>query len=412
MNEQTIKLFHNHVLNELNGDIIPFWLDHPVDRKNGGFIGKMSNDLTVDAAAPKGLILNSRLLWTFSALARFTQNSRCAEMAHYAYQTVVRDFWDTQYGGAFWNLSEGRPICTQKKTYGQAFLIYGLSEYFRLTEDPSCLAMAQELFERIETHAWDDQHLGYFEVMEQDWTLSRKQQLSDEDLIAPKSMNTHLHILEAYTNLYAAWKSPWLARQLEHLLEVFQRHIVDPATHHFHLFFDRQWTSLTSRISFGHDIEGSWLLDRTVEVLNQAEWTEKIHPLSLRIAQAVYNKGLDHDFGLLYEAGQHGEINAEKHFWCQAEAVVGFLNACQRSRQARFFDAAWKLWQFIENYQIDKTYGEWFWKLDAGGRPDLSMPKISEWKCPYHNSRACIETIQRLNMLLENPLVKEEIPCR
>jgi mannobiose 2-epimerase len=412
MNEQTIKLFRNHVHNELNGDIVPFWLSHLIDQKNGGFVGRMSNDLTVDENAPKGLILNARLLWTFSALARFTQDNRCLEMAHYAYQTLIRDFWDPRYGGAFWSIHEGKPVCTQKKMYGQAFLIYGLAEYFHLTEDPKCLDLAKELFERIETHAWDDIEGGYFEVAEQNWTLSKKQQLSDDDLVAPKSMNTHLHILEAYTNLYAVWKSPWLGKQLGHLLDMFQQHLVDPATSHFRLFFDKDWTSLTHRISFGHDIEGSWLLDRAAEVLNQASWSEKINPLSLRIAQAVYEEGLDRDFGLLYESNGDGHINAEKHFWCQAEAVVGFLNACQLSRQTRFFDAAWKLWQFIENYQIDRTYGEWFWKLDAGGRPDLSLPKISEWKCPYHNSRACIESIQRLNRLLQTPIVKEEIPCR
>ncbi len=412
MNEQLIKLFRSHVRQELNEHIIPFWLRHLIDEKNGGFIGWMSNDLVVDENAAKGLILNARLLWTFSALARFSGEDRCLEMAHYAYQTLIRDFWDYRYGGAFWSIHKGKPQCSQKKIYGQAFLIYGLAEYFQLTENPQCLAHAKELFDLIETSAWDKKKGGYFEVAEQDWTLSDKQQLSKEDLVAPKSMNTHLHILEAYTNLYVVWKSPHLERQLDHLLEIFCRHIVDPETNHFRLFFDRDWKALTGRISFGHDIEGSWLLDRAAEILNHPSRTEIINPLSLRIAQAVLKKGMDYDFGLLYESDGNGHINAEKHFWCQAEAVVGFLNACQKSGQTFYFDTAWNLWQFIENYQIDKANGEWFWKLDAERRPDMSMPKISEWKCPYHNSRACIESIQRLNELLLSPLAKKEISCR
>ena len=412
MDEQTIKLFRNRVLNELNGNIMPFWLNHSVDQKNGGFIGRLSNNLHVDDTADKGLILNARLLWTFSALARFTQNSQCLKMAHYAYQTLLHDFWDTKYGGAFWTIRHGKPVISQKKTYGQAFLIYGLAEYYLLTRDADTLILAKTLFELIESQAWDVEHWGYFEVLERDWSLSPQQKLSEGDMDAPKSMNTHLHLLEAYTHLYSVWKDPFLAKQLKHLLHVFQHHIMDPSNGHFRLFFDTSWNPMTDRISFGHDIEGSWLIYRAAENLKDPLCLKEISPLSVRIAQSIYTHGLDHKFGLLYESDSNGTLNSEKHFWCQAEAVVGFLNAFQLNHENHFLDTAWMIWQFIETYQIDKQYGEWFWKLDGNGQPDCSMPKISEWKCPYHNSRACIETIQRLNTLLRQPIEKEETPCR
>ncbi len=413
MDEQAIKLFRGQVQRELLEDIVPFWLTHVTDSKNGGFIGWMYNNLTLDPDCPKGLILNARLLWTFSALARFTKDKRCLQMAGYAYRTLLDDFWDPRYGGAFWSIRpSGRPINTQKKTYGQAFLVYGLAEYYLLTQEPQALSLAKQLFERIEIHAWDETHEGYFEVLDQDWMLAGTQQLSGEDLEAPKSMNTHLHILEAYTNLYKAWKSPWVAKQIGRLLEIFRRHITDPRTRHFRLFFDAAWNPLGRDISFGHDIEGSWLLHQAAEALGEPAVLERTVSLSLEIAQAVYEKGIDARLGLIYESDGDGRLNREMHFWCQAEAVVGFINAFQLDGRDYFLETARKIWQFIEAYQIDKQHGEWFWKVDADGRPDDAMPKISEWKCPYHNSRACIETIQRLTALLQQPLEKEQTTTR
>lgn len=241
--------------------------------------------------------------------------------------------------------------------------------------------------------------------MERDWRPAVRQQLSEGDLVAPKSMNAHLHLLEAFTSLYSVWRSPRLVRRLEELLEIFCRYILDPQTNHFYLFFERNWRALTSRISFGHDIEGSWLLYRAAQVLDRGEWTERIAPMAERIARAVWEEGLDDDGGLLYERDEQGQMNAEKHFWSQAEGVVGFINAYQLTGRMMYLDAAWKLWQFIEDYQIDRTYGEWFWKLDQRRTPDLSMPKVSEWKCPYHNSRACIEAIQRLREILQQSVL-------
>lgn len=380
-----------------------------MDVRNSGFIGWMNNDLSVDANADKGIILNARLLWTFSAMARFIRDSRCADMADYAYHTLMTDFWDAEFGGVFWSLDRNaEPVNSQKKTYGQAFLIYALSEYYILRRDPEAIARAKKLFNLIETHAYDPVHLGYFEVCERNWNLASRQQLSDSDLDAPKSMNTHLHLLEAYSHLYSVWDDELLAERLRHLVTIFRQAILDPRTHHFRLFFTRNWNSLNSMISFGHDIEGSWLLCRAAEELGDSSLLTGISRIAEEIADAVYREGLDEKYGLIYESDGNGGRNAEKHFWCQAEAGVGFINAFQLTGQKKFMDAAWNVWQFIEKYQIDREYGEWFWKLDDQWRPDNSMPKVSEWKCPYHSARACIEIINRLNHLLLQPVEKEK----
>ena len=404
MNDQMIKGFIRHVRDELETDILPFWLQHSVDSENGGFIGELSHDLAMSPDADKGLVLNARLLWTFSALADFTKDERCFKIADYAYQTLRNEFWDNQYGGGFWTLDKnGTPANKQKKTYGQSFFIYGLAEYYSLTKETKALKLAQALFHLLEAHTVDAEYQGYFEVFEDDWHLSQNQQLSGEDLDAPKSMNTHLHLLEAYSRLYSVWKDPLLAQKIRALVDIFQQKIIHPDTGHFQLFFDSTWNPMNGHISFGHDIEGSWLLCRAADVLGESQLQRDVDQRAVQIAQTVYLEGLNSHSGLIYESDGKGELNLETHFWCQAEAVVGFLNAFQLSRQEHFIDSAWKTWQFIEKYQVDKEHGEWFWKLDGQYRPDRSMPKISEWKCPYHNGRACIEVVQRLKELLHRP---------
>lgn len=405
MKEQTMKYFLRCVRDELEGNLLPFWLEHSIDLKNGGFIAELSNNLTLAPEALKGLILNTRLLWAFSAMAGFTKNERCFEMADYAYQTLRNKFWDSRHGGGFWALDKnGTPANRLKKTYGQGFFIYSLAEYYLQTKDIDALNLAKELFHLLETHTFDTKHQGYFEVLGEDWQLYKEQQLTEEDLNAPKSMNTNLHLLEAYTLLYSVWKDPLLAKRLRGLIDVFRYKILDMDKGHFQLFFDLAWNSKTRHISFGHDIEGSWLLYRAAEVLGDTAFQEEVAQTSLQIAQAVYLNGLNSQYGLIYGSDGNSKLNLETHFWCQAEAVVGFLNAFQLSGQQHFLESAWKTWQFIENYQVDKEHGEWFWKLDEKFQPDHSIPKVSEWKSLYHNGRACIEVIQRLNDLLHKPI--------
>ncbi|HNY76971.1 MAG: AGE family epimerase/isomerase [Sedimentisphaerales bacterium] len=401
-----IESFRRRVAAELHEDILPFWLEHCVDHEHGGFIGRMSNELSVDRQANKGLILNARLLWTFSTLCRSeivgANDDSPLQLARRAYDYLEQHFWDDRFGGAFWQVDcRGALADDKKKIYGQAFYIYALSEYFLATGESAALERAQALFDLIEKHSCDMANGGYIETCNRDWTAAEDVRLSDKDLNEKKSMNNHLHLLEGYTNLYRAWPDPQVADELSGLIELFERHILDRDTSHFGHFFNERWEPRSDTYTFGHDIEGSWLLCEAAEVLGRPELVEKTGRLAVDIAQAVYEQGLDSDGGLFYEGKAGRVIDTNKEWWPQAEAVVGFLNACQLSGRAHFFEAALRCWEFIERAIVDHMHGEWFWRVDRNGTPDRNEPKVSEWKGPYHNTRACLETIRRLDAVAQ-----------
>ena len=396
----TLDPFARAVHDQLFGHILPFWTGPALDHEQGGWLAWISNDLRVDRSQPKGLILNSRILWTFSAVHRFRPEPLYRQMADRAFDFVMNRFWDEQYGGAFWRLDgNGRVLDASKKTYGHAFCIYALAEYHLAFGAPAALKRAGELFDLLERHAHDPQHGGYWEVRRRDWSEAADSRLSDKDLNEKKSMNNHLHVLEGFTNLYRAAEDPRVAQRLRDLVELFEQRILDPHTSHFHHFFDEQWRVRSDTYTFGHDIEGSWLLCEAAEALGEAALRKRLHQVALRMAEVVLKEGLDADGGLCYEGNAGKVVDRRKECWPQAEAVIGFLNACQLSNDAKYLEAARRVWNYLEEHLVDRVHGEWFWRINADGRPDPDLPKVSEWKGPYHGSRACLETLHRLSQL-------------
>jgi len=386
---------------ELTDNILPFWMRHAVDHENGGFYGTIFNDLRTEKRAPRSAVVNARILWTFAAACRLGDGYRATADRAWAY---LRDkFWDVEYGGIFWMVDYlGRPLSHRKQIYAQAFVIYALAEYFRATGDAESLARAQALYRLIEAQSREPVHGGYLEARSREWRALEDLRLSEKDLNCPKSMNTHLHVMEAYTNLLRVWPDAALRASQKALLEVTLERIVDERTGHFRMFFDNAWNSLTDHVSFGHDIEGSWLIYEAAEVLGDAALLERSRRLAVRMAEAVYNEGLDGDGSLFYEADASGKlIDANKHWWPQAEAVVGFYNAYQLSGEEHFLDAAVRAWDYIEEKIVDHEHGEWYAKLTPDGRPyteteDADACLVGPWKCPYHNSRVCYEMLARL----------------
>ena len=406
MHEETaLRAYLTRVERELRHNILPFWMEHAVDRARGGFYGEIENDLTIHPEAPKGALQSARILWTYAAAYRRYGTRAYLEMARWAYDDLVQRFLDPVHGGFYWMISaDGRPLQPRKQIYGQAFGIYALAEYYAATHDAPVLELAQETFELVEQHSFDPVHGGYYEACTQTWDLAADTRLSPVDLNEKKSMNTHLHVMEAYTNLLRVWPDDRLRRQLRGLLEVMLMHIVDPATGHMRLFFDEAWRSKLDHISYGHDIEASWLLVETAEVLDDADLNSQVRELAITMAQAVLDEGLDPDGGLVYEMGPSGLTDSTKQWWPQAEAAVGFLNAYQLSGTPHFLEASLRSWDFIEAYLVDVTYGEWIRYVTRDHRPaegegsdDL---KASFWKCPYHNARACMEVSRRLQAIL------------
>lgn len=400
MSFKTIQQFSGAIRRELENNLVPFWLEKVMDTEYGGFIGQMSNDGTIDHTAPKGLILNTRLLWTFSALYRFYKEAQFGEMAKRAYDYLETHFVDRSHGGAFWQVDfKGHLLDDKKKIYGQAFYIYSLANYYQASGSFLALQSAKHVFKLIEMHSHDQTYGGYIEVCNRDWSPASDSRLSDKDMNEKKSMNTHLHLLEAYSDLYRVWPNTQLQERLRELIDVFWKRIADPATGHLHHFFDETWQPKSADYTFGHDIEASWLLCEAAEVLGDQDVASQAQRLALRLARMTLAEGFDDDGGLCYrgEAGQVVDRNRE--WWPQAESVVGFLNAHELSGDRSFIEAARKAWIFIEKHFVNRKHGDWFWRIDPAGRPDLAEPKVSEWKEPYHSVRACLEAIKRLKRI-------------
>jgi cellobiose epimerase len=389
--------FRGQLRKELTTNILPFWLTHAVDKVNGGFYGALTNELVIHNEVPRSAILCARILWTYSTAYRILGDREYLDMSRHAYDYLTRTFLDPDHGGLYWTVdASGRPVFDRKHHYAQAFAIYGLSEYYRATEEPQSLGLARTLFELLEKHAYDPVHGGYIEGSSRKWEPLADMRLSERDLNCRKSMNTMLHILEAYTNLLRVWEDAELKARHKALIGTFQDHIVDHATGHFKLFFDDQWHSLLDNVSFGHDIEGSWLLYEAARVQGDPALIQQVRDTALQIAAAVYQDGLEPDGSLPYEAGPQGLVDDCKSWWVQAEAVVGFYNAYQLSGQAHFAQAAWQSWNYIQAKLVDRKYGDWLKRLHRDGTPAKGSYKVGPWECPYHHSRTCFEMLDRL----------------
>ncbi len=396
-----LKSYITRIENELLNNILPFWMDHTVDKENGGFYGEISNDLVVNPGAAKGALLNARILWTYAAAYRRYKTPAYLDMAQYAYLSLIDLFWDDAYGGLYWEISaDGTPTKPRKQIYGQAFGIYALSEYYAATGNQQALDKAVAIFNAMEEYSFDPIHGGYFEAFSRTWGPVDDLRLSAIDMNEMKSQNTHLHILEAYTNLMRVWDDARLKKQQTALIDVMLNKITNPLTHHLILFQDGDWTPKSDHVSYGHDIEASWLIPEAAEVLGDHDLMEVVIPRALKMAQAVYEQGLDTDGSLFYESAPGGEMDTAKSWWPQVEAAVGFLNAYQLSGQQHFLDAMLKSWDYIEDNLIDRTNGGWFYYGDRENPEHRDEPKVSFWKCPYHNSRACMELSTRLATLL------------
>lgn len=381
---------------ELENNILPFWMNKMEDNEQGGFYGEITGNDELRPEASKGAILNARILWTFSAAYRLLKKPEYLKTATRAKRYLIDRFYDPEYGGIYWELDyKGNPLDTKKQIYAIGFAIYGLSEYARATGDAEALEYAQRLFEVIEQHSFDPVQNGYLEALTRDWQPIEDMRLSDKDENEKKTMNTHLHILEPYTNLYRVWKDERLERQLRNLIDVFITRILDPQTGHLNLFFEEDWTNKYRIYSYGHDIEASWLIHEAALVLGDETVLKRIEPLIVRIAQAA-DEGLNPDGSMIYENFlDKQKIDRELHWWVQAENVVGHINLYQHFGDESALDIAARCWEFIKAKLIDHEQGEWHWSILPDGTVNRKDDKAGFWKCPYHNGRMCMEVIER-----------------
>lgn len=391
--------YRNEIAQELDA-ILNFWITHCVDERNGGFIGRMDHQNRIDPDAPKGSVLNSRILWTFSAAARYTGSDVHCAMADRAFAYLQRHFIDAEWGGVYWSVTAGgQPLDTKKQIYALAFAMYAFSEYYRLTANGAALDAAKNLFALIETHSYDGVHGGYIEALAPDWQPLADLRLSAKDANEKKSMNTHLHVLEGYANLYRVWPDALLCKRLVALVRHFLDHIIHPQNSHLQLFFNESWESRSTAVSYGHDIEAAWLVQEAAAVVGEEDLITEVKTRSLQVAEAAA-RGLDVDGGLWYEKeGEH--LVKEKHWWPQAEAMVGFFNAWQLNGDAVQLQRSVNNWRFVQQHIIDYELGEWIWGVREDYSPMPGEDKVGIWKCNYHNGRACIELLHRMDGLIK-----------
>lgn len=400
--ESDILQLAQKVRKELIDDILPFWFEKMTDADNGGYYGQITGNNDLITSAPKGGILNARILWTFSAAYRALGKEEYLDAASRARDYIFKFFTDKEFGGIYWSVDyKGNPLDTKKQIYSLAFSIYALSEFYLATNDQESLKMAIDLFHLIEKYSYDPEYGGYFEAYSRDWKLLEDFRLSDKDANEKKTMNTHLHILEAYTNLYRVWKDDHLSKQLRELIGMFFDHIVNHETWHLNLFFDEFWTLKSSDISYGHDIECSWLLYEAAEVLGDPEMLKKAENICINILKASL-EGMQPDNSLIYEKKLNGHTDTQRHWWPQAEAVVGLINGFELTGNQNWLKMADGCFDFILEKLVDKQNGEWHWGVYSDGSINNTDDKAGFWKCPYHNGRMSLEVMRRAEIISKN----------
>ena len=377
--------------------ILQYWELFSIDHRGGGFIGRIDENNKADFLAPKGSVLNARILWSFSAAYNYTGIPRHLELATRAFHYIREFLTDPEAGGLYWSVDyQGKMQDGHKQVYAQAFGIYGLSEYYRATKDEKALELAQDLYLLIEKYSRDPQYGGYIDAFARDWSFLEDKRLSAKDENAPKTMNTHLHIVEAYSNLYEVWPSQNLKRDITHLLQIFDDKIINHSHYHLGLFFTNDWQMDDTIISYGHDVEAGWLIQSCAESIGESASVSAARKNALTITRAAM-EGLDEDGGLWYEYNNNTKEKIfEKHWWPQAEALIGFCNAWQLTGDSLYKNALLKNWHFIKDHIVDREQGEWLWGVDRNRKQMAGQDKAGIWKCPYHNSRACLEILSRL----------------
>ncbi len=385
-------MFDTQVKEHLLNDIIPFW-QRLRDEEYGGFYGYMGYDLAIDKKAVKGCILNSRILWFFSNAYMLLKDEQLLKDAGHAFKFLKDHCLDEENGGIYWSLTyAGKPEDTTKHTYNQAFAIYALSSYYDASKDEQALKIAQELYHIVETKCKDE--YGYLEAFNIRFEPAENDKLSENGVMAEKTMNTLLHVFEAYTELYRVTHDGKVADNIRYMMDLVADKVYNSKIGRQEVFFDRTWNTLIDLYSYGHDIETSWLIDRGLEILGDDTYTAKLSPITKTITENIYKRAyIDHS---LVNEAENGVVDTTRIWWVQAEAVVGFLNGYQKSPEHKeYLEAAEAIWGYIRDYLLDKRCSEWYWALDENRKP-LEKPIVEPWKCPYHNGRMCFEVIRRM----------------
>lgn len=384
----------------LKEKILPFWIKHMADDQNGGFYGWADNSGKINSKASKGAVMNTRILWTFSAAYNMFNDPVYLEMAKRSFQYMTDYFLDDKYGGIYWMLDyKGNPVEPKKQIYAQAFAIYSFSEFFRSALDKTALQLANDIFQLVEKYSYDARNNGYFEAYDRQWKILDDLRLSNKDINEKKTLNTHLHVLEAYTRLLTVKHDDFLMERMVNLIDLFLNRFINPVNQHLIMFFDEFWNPRSGKFSYGHDIETSWLLTEAAEATESKLLIEECRLRSVKMAETILANGRDIDGSVYNEVREDSMLDDDRHWWPQAEGMVGFMNAYQHTGDEVYIEAVLKLWEFIKKYIVHPELGEWYFRVNNKYDPAPDEEFAGPWKGPYHNGRMCMELIRRIDKI-------------
>ena len=401
-----LQLLKKEVLSE-HENILKFWENYTIDEENGGFIGQIDSDMAKQPKSDKGVILNARILWAFSAGYRATKKLEYLKLATRACNYLIDKFYDHENDGVYFMIDyKGKPTVDRNQVIAVAFVTYGFSEYYRATKNEEALEYALKLFNSLETYALDRKLNGYFDAFSKEWEMLEDMRMYPGDKNATKTMNTNFHIMVAYANIYREYKDNKIKRSLKNLIEVLLEKIVDKKRGSCNLFFSTNWDIVPSNDNYGLDIEASWLIWDAVQVLGDKKLIEEVKPLVIKIVEHCLKYGYDQDGGMMNEGNDNeGVLNTYKSWWVQAESVIAFINAYQITNESKYLANALLTWDFIKKYVIDHKNGEWFGTVSKDEHEiNMEESKIGPWKCPYHNSRMGLQIAERIDSIIEKML--------
>jgi mannobiose 2-epimerase len=405
-----LKEIRKEIKDEFENHMIPFWLGLK-DEEHGGYYGLVNFDLSLDKKADKGCIVNSRILWFFSRAYTKFGDEKYLHAAEHAFHYLMEAFLDDDEGGVYWSVNfDGHPADTTKHTYCQAFAIYALAAYYEATKDKDALECAYDLYHIIEDRCRDND--GYLEAFTREFEVASNEKLSENGVMATRTMNTLLHVMEAYTELYRVDGDKLVKRNIIETLKIFREKMFDAERGRLLVFFDKDYDSLIDLYSYGHDIESAWLIDRTVDIISgstNGSSNEKseydMSDITSVLTESIYKEAFKED-GMPAEA-ENGVVLETRIWWVQCEAILGFMNAYTRIKNASESDkgysdykkfeedyknAAISIWEYTKKSIVDKRPGsEWYSEVRKDGAPIETKPMEDIWKCPYHNGRMFLE---------------------
>ena len=370
-------------------NILRFWTENMQDPR-GGYYGRMSSSGEIDESAPKGVVLNTRILWAMSAAYRAGRKEEHLLAATRAKDYMVENFFDHKHGGVYWTLdTDNNRLDARKQAYAQAFAIYALCEYIRATGDESPLNYAKNLYTVLEKELRDRENGGYVEALERDWS-----ECKGCDCSSVKRIGTQIHVLEALSALYEIWPDPQVRESLVSLLEVFVEKIYNPETGHLNNKFDKEWNPLCNCCSFGHEMEASWILLHAAFCVGDICLVNRVR----KVSDAAYRAGscgIQLDGSLVKGISGEGKYDCDRYWWAQAEAVVACLYVWKYRGCPEAARKALRCWDYISSNFLSPK-GEWYRRLSADGKPYPEDDLVSADKGPYHNTRMCAEILSIL----------------